>query len=297
MSATATVARIEQRDQHGGEDLTRRQGGTGDQHHHDHHHHGHHAGDGDRGPGAAGGKAAVRAQPAANRHRRRDLHLDESRLAPVAPVGGQRRDRGRQQQSGPSRDATRSPAWRHQARHSSQAANMAGVAKTVSQMARSSRAWAVGWLAYWAIWAQRTAKRGRGRDDGQGAEEAQAPGGSCAFQPRSAHDLADGPGGLGARRRLGGEGARQRPAGTGQPVQLACRWPSGTSRSQAVSSSPPSASRISAGYREPALRPSCWHSSQPYRQVAGCSARASTTVAVACPDDRLNGIMGVTLYS
>jgi hypothetical protein len=109
-----------------------------------------------------GGKSAVRAQPAANRHRAGRSWTWVSSAAMAGPQW--RRSTGRvaaaaaSSHPGPSRADSRSPACRHQARHSSQAASIAGVPNTAVQMAMSRTTLAGGGSASRAWRAHRQAK-------------------------------------------------------------------------------------------------------------------------------------------
>ena len=91
-----------------------------------------------------GGRTAVRAQPAANRHRPAPSGTWASSAVMASPQS--RRSPGRvataaaSSQPGPSRVDIRALAWRHQARHSSQAASIAGVPNTAIAIASSSTA-------------------------------------------------------------------------------------------------------------------------------------------------------------
>jgi hypothetical protein len=97
-----------------------------------------------------GGNSAVRAQPAANRHRAARPCAGTWVSSAAMAVPQSRRSAGRvavaacSSRPGPSSAASRSPACRHQARHSSQAASIEGMANTAIQMAMSSRTSAVG---------------------------------------------------------------------------------------------------------------------------------------------------------
>ena len=107
-----------------------------------------------------GGKTAVRTQPAANRHRAPRPWTWVSSAAMAAPQS--RRSFGSvaaaapSSRAGPSIPDSSAPAWRHQARHSSQAASIAGVPSTASPIAMSSRTRTVnGSSALCIIWTQR----------------------------------------------------------------------------------------------------------------------------------------------
>jgi hypothetical protein len=111
-----------------------------------------------------GGKAAARAQPAANRHRAGPPRTWASSAVMACPQS--RRSAGRvaaaaaSSHPGPSSADSSAPARRHQARHSSRAATIQGVPKTAIQIAMSSRALAVSGSPAWRI--MRTHSKAKG---------------------------------------------------------------------------------------------------------------------------------------
>ena len=111
-----------------------------------------------------GGKEAARAQPAANRHRDGLSCTRASSAVMARPQSrwsvGSVAAAAASSHPGPSREESRAPARRHQARHSSQAASIQGVPKTAIQIAMSSRTWAVSGSRALFIWRTQSQAKG-----------------------------------------------------------------------------------------------------------------------------------------